>query len=180
MDKIFHKPILTSEAEDRLWKDAVFVWDTSAICNLYSLTPETKDTFTQILNELRERTWIPARVMEEYERHRDEMFGQIIKEYYKSPDFLSAHYTSKLDKFLTDIKSNNFYHPHIEPKTIDELSQLRESAGEILDKIRIVTEKAIKQGKDNVLLDAKHDIIYDEIPNLDTGSPFLIIDPSML
>ncbi|MDE5871226.1 MAG: hypothetical protein K2H22_04750 [Muribaculaceae bacterium] len=172
MEKTFHKPELNTETEERLWKDAIFVWDTSAICSLYSLTPESKETFTQILAELKNRTWIPARVMVEYERHRDEMFGQIIKEHYKTPDFLSAHYTSRLDKFLNDIKSNNLYHPHIETQTIEELSELRDEAEKILQKIRIVTEKAIKQGKDNVLLDAKHDIIYDEIKSLETGSGF--------
>lgn len=172
MKKKLHKPEITSETEQQLWMNAIFVWDTSAICSLYSLTPKSKETFSRILTELKDRTWIPARVMVEYDRHRSEMFDQIIKEHYKTPEFLSVHYTSTLDKFLNDIKNNNFYHPHIDTRTIENLSELRDEADKILQKIRITTEKAIKQGKENVLLDAKHDIIYDVLKSIKTGQTF--------
>lgn len=172
MAKDFHRPTITAEEVELLWKEGIFVWDTSAICSLYSLTPQAKETFVNILEELKDRIWIPARVSVEYERHRKEMVGQIISEHYKYPEFLSTHYLGKLDDFIKKIKANEYYHPQISKENITELESLQKSAGEILDKIRIVTENCMNEGKEKVMKDANHDIINEAISELEHGEAF--------
>lgn len=171
MSKEFPKAGISADTECKLWTDAIFVWDTSAICALYSLTPEARDTLLEILSALQERIWIPGRVMHEYNRHRASLLYQPINEFYQKPDFLSAHYISKLNNFIDKIKSNELYHPYFNQKFVEELSTLRDNAKDILDKIRILTEEALKKRTDRIRKDAKTDPIYHVLSTFEIGAP---------
>ena len=46
---------MTPEREKELWKNSIFVFDTSSICELYNLTEDAKKTITDILLKLKDR-----------------------------------------------------------------------------------------------------------------------------
>ena len=69
MDKsIYDIFLMTSAREVELWKNAIFVFDTSSICELYNLTEATKVTMTGIFRSMKERIWLPAQTMYEYKK----------------------------------------------------------------------------------------------------------------
>lgn len=107
------KPEISNDAEDKLWEDAIFVWDTSAICSLYSLTEDAKTTILDILGFIEKRIWIPARVYDEYDRHRLNLLRQPKIEHYKQPNFLSLHYLSKLNDYLKIVSSDDYVSPEV-------------------------------------------------------------------
>ena len=57
---------MDSEKESKLWKNGVFIFDTSAIGALYGLIPSSQEVMMGILNKFADRTWIPAQVLYEY------------------------------------------------------------------------------------------------------------------
>ena len=60
--------ILTPEREEKLWSEAIFVFDTSSICSLYNLKPDSQKIVVDILERFKDRIWIPAQVRYEYVR----------------------------------------------------------------------------------------------------------------
>ncbi len=171
-DKVFYKPELDKSAERVLWDEGLFVWDTSAIGSMYSLSPDSREQFLDVLEVLEDRIWIPARVMKEYDRHQEELIYQPVTEHYKNPEFLSTHYLKKLEDFISKAKDNEFYHPCFEKDYLDEMDSLYEKAIKILDKIRVKTEKALKAGRDKIIDKAKTDSIHDLFEGLPSGVPF--------
>lgn len=49
-----------------LWAKCIFVFDTNILLNLYRYSDETTSQFLQILELLKDRSWIPYRVAKEY------------------------------------------------------------------------------------------------------------------
>jgi hypothetical protein len=53
-----------------LWKDALFVFDTNVLLNLYRYQPGTRDELLNVLGQLSGRIWIPHHVALEFQRNR--------------------------------------------------------------------------------------------------------------
>ena len=69
----FHWLIMDSEREASLWKNGLFVFDTSSIGALYGLIPSSQEVMNEILNKFADRTWIPAQVLYEYMKNREKL-----------------------------------------------------------------------------------------------------------
>lgn len=108
--KIFH---LDDGLKENLWKNADIIFDTSAICELYNMTNEAKETVCKILDTLSKRIWIPAHVMYEYLKNRDKVIMNPIQEKYKNPKLLADDIKRELEKIIRTNNDNNF-HPYIE------------------------------------------------------------------
>ncbi|PAU53220.1 PIN domain-containing protein [Pseudomonas sp. PICF141] len=52
------------------WKDAIFVFDTNVLLNLYRYQENTRDELLSVLEELSEKIWIPFHVALEFQRNR--------------------------------------------------------------------------------------------------------------
>jgi hypothetical protein len=52
------------------WKEAVFVFDTNVLLNLYRYQENTRDELLSVLQELSEKIWIPFHVALEFQRNR--------------------------------------------------------------------------------------------------------------
>ena len=55
---------------DKLWKKAVFVFDTNGLLDLFRYSPETRKELLDILEELDDRIWIPHQFFYEYHRNK--------------------------------------------------------------------------------------------------------------
>ena len=170
-EKEFVRVELKKDVEKNIWAKGVFVFDTSAIGAMYSLSPEPRDKFLEVLEGLEDRIWIPARVMKEYERHRMAFLHQPISEHYSAPEFLSTHYLSKLENFLQKLQDNTFYHPCFEDSYVEKLAKLKEEVKKVMDAIRISTEDALKKGQEMVKKNAKVDGLYNLISDFKSGNP---------
>ncbi|MDG6614114.1 PIN-like domain-containing protein, partial [Staphylococcus aureus] len=53
-----------------IWENALFVFDTNTLLNLYRYQEETKNEFLQVLDKISNRIWIPHHVALEFQRNR--------------------------------------------------------------------------------------------------------------
>ena len=64
-----------------IWKDAVFVFDTNVLLNLYRYRPAARDQLLNILNQLSPRIWIPHHVGLEFQRNRLNVIAEQIRRF---------------------------------------------------------------------------------------------------
>ena len=60
----------TPEQYKDIWENALFVFDTNALLNLYRYQEETKNEFLKVLDTIADRIWIPHHVALEFQRNR--------------------------------------------------------------------------------------------------------------
>ena len=60
----------TPEQYKDIWENALFVFDTNTLLNLYRYQEETRNEFLQVLNKISNRIWIPHHVALEFQRNR--------------------------------------------------------------------------------------------------------------
>ena len=60
----------TPEQYKKIWENALFVFDTNTLLNLYRYQEETKNEFLQVLDKISNRIWIPHHVALEFQRNR--------------------------------------------------------------------------------------------------------------
>ncbi len=84
MDRNTIKPYrLTNEKEAILWKDAIIVFDSSALLDLYfSPKSERQKIDKEIFTELKDRLWLPNHVQYEYLKNREKIIKKPITEKY--------------------------------------------------------------------------------------------------
>lgn len=60
----------TQEEYQEIWETATFVFDTSALLNLYKYKEETRDEFFKALEKIKDRLWIPHHIALEFNKNR--------------------------------------------------------------------------------------------------------------
>lgn len=71
----------TLEEISNLWKEATFVFDTNMLLNVYQYKEELRSRFFEILEQLRDRIWIPYQVALEYEDNRMDVINRQVSTY---------------------------------------------------------------------------------------------------
>ena len=73
---------LTPTKEERLWKDCIFIFDTSALLEFYYYSDHVRiEIFTNIFQKLVNRLWIPQQVEYEYLKNREKVTTKPIQSY---------------------------------------------------------------------------------------------------
>lgn len=90
-----------SEEEKReLWGEAVFVFDTNVLLNLYRYSEKTRDALLSAMTRLNERIWMPHQVAEEFMKRRVEII-------YESEDRYKRLEESALSPFREKLRVND-------------------------------------------------------------------------
>ena len=79
IEKIISPYRIDKEKEKKLWKNAIFIFDTSALLDFYAIPKQTRDTIYKTFQSLKDRLWLPAQVIYEYLNHKDTILEKIIK-----------------------------------------------------------------------------------------------------
>ncbi|MBD3896587.1 DUF4935 domain-containing protein [Halomonas sp. ML-15] len=126
MKDLFPGYFIEEDKVENLWETCTFVFDANVICNLYRYSDETKDLLVKVLDELKDRVWMPNRAAEEFLRNRPVIISTQ-KQYYSSVS--------------TDI--NNL---------MQELNQKRKHpfvSEELLEKFKNISEEVKNELKEN-------------------------------
>jgi hypothetical protein len=132
-----------------LWNDAIFVFDTSVLLDLYCYSEKTRDEFLEILSNISDRLWLPFQIGEEYFRKREEVSYRQ-KRIYNAITNLLDNIKETIDDKVT--KTLNFKtHPLISKDDIVK------PLNKAIDSLIPVIEKKAKEhdklfGKDHVLI----------------------------
>lgn len=108
----YYKP--TPEELAEIWKNCVFSFDTNVLLHIYYYTPETRGRFFDILNQLKERIWIPHQVGYEYQKNRT----IVIAKYLKAYEYLERVLNKRFQELKTDILQEYKQHPFINTQQI--------------------------------------------------------------
>ena len=164
--------IMPEEREKSLWKDALIIFDTNAICAMYRMTKDTQKTMLDILDYLKERIWIPAHVLYEYKKNRIEVIKEPIGKYYGNPNFFSNNFKQQLKQFVDKIEEQEYYHPYFDEADFNALKKSMEEFSKSIDNIREAVNIEFKKRKGEILAQEKSDIILDRVLALPIGEEF--------
>jgi predicted nucleic acid-binding protein len=64
-----------------VWKDALFVFDTNVLLNLYRYRVGTRDELLAVLDKITDRIWIPYQVALEFQRNRLSVIAEQVKRF---------------------------------------------------------------------------------------------------
>jgi len=59
-----------------LWKEAIFVFDTNVLLDIYRSQPETRNLLLETLKGLENKCWLPHRVAYEFRRNRRSVIAE--------------------------------------------------------------------------------------------------------
>lgn len=164
---------MDSERESKLWKNSVFVFDTSAIGALYGLIPSSQEVMMEILNKFADRTWIPAQVLYEYKKNREKMIMNPCEEHYQNPKaIVNSSLIDNFDIYLKDFENEDF-HPNMSPEALDKLKAFRDELNNTLKEVKRIIKAEHSKQKERISKIKEDDKILDAIDNLPHGNPFI-------
>jgi DNA-binding CsgD family transcriptional regulator len=139
---------LTDSREVELWKNSIFVFDTSALLQFYYYSDSAKNNiFDTTFEALKGRLWIPFHVRFEYSKNRvstinksySEKYDPLEKDSLQGIQRIIDSISPKLDDFQTKTKSTDI-HPFIDSAIIAEfktrLDDFRRNFQEFDGKVR--------------------------------------------
>ncbi|MBB6342042.1 hypothetical protein HNP49_002210 [Pseudomonas fluvialis] len=147
---------LENEDFKHLWKNAFFVFDTNVLLNFYRYQESTTKQLIKVIEQLKERVWIPYHVALEYQRNRlkvianqNAKFSEVRKVIEKGTSTLKGeldnlnlkkrHSTIEPESFINDLNS-------AKEKFLEELDRLEENHFSVIneDQIRIQLDSLLK------------------------------------
>lgn len=164
---------LTPEKEKELWSEAIFVFDTSSICALYNLKPDSQKVVADIFNKLKNRIWVPAQVKYEYLKNREKVIDNPINECYNDPQIVKTgrQFVNDFSDFLKN-NENNDYHPYIKDPSLNELIKKKDELKKIVEETIELIKKEKKDRMSEIQSIKTNDCIKDTILTLKSGQAF--------
>jgi hypothetical protein len=147
--------LLTDEREKNLWNDAIIVFDTSALLDIYSI-PKIARTkiYTDVFEKLPNRLWIPFHVQYEYFKNRESCIAKPVSEKYAPlrkkveniniDAFVSIKKTelsNKIDDISKESEKDD-KRPYMEQTKIDEF---KKNIDATISQIEFFKSSALKQ-----------------------------------
>jgi hypothetical protein len=75
---------LTEEKEEFLWNEAVIVFDSSALLDIYFVPKNTRiKIYTDVFEKLPNRLWVSSHIQYEYMKNRESCIAKPVKEKYE-------------------------------------------------------------------------------------------------
>lgn len=160
--------------EDKLWEDAIIIFDTSSLCAMYDMTKDAMDAMTEILGFLNDRIWLPAQVLEEYHRNREKVIANPIREKYQNPDFIAQGRTmlEGMKQFFEKHKEYPYFHPYMSEKALADCEKLRETINDSLKQLKVTIGVEQKSRKSEIEELKDVDGLRDKIDELAHGVSF--------
>ena len=86
MRSIYTPSVIDKATEDKLWENGIIIFDTCALLDFYYIIPDYQEIMAEILTYLSDRIWLPAQVVYEYNKNRDNTMMKPACENYQDKD----------------------------------------------------------------------------------------------
>lgn len=158
--KGYYKP--TKEDFDSLWGNAVFVFDTNVLLNLYRYQSSTRDSLLTVIERLDDRVWIPFHVGLEFQRNRLKVIAEQHKRYLEVQSIINKSISSMKNQLEgLQLKKR---HSHINPDKL--LENVEKVKSEYLLELSDLEEKSINVTSDDEIRES-----IDKLFSGRVGSP---------
>lgn len=155
---------IDDEKETRLWKTAIFVFDSSSLLDFYFLPKKNRENvYAETFTHLTNRLWIPSHVEYEFLKNRDNVITKpIADKYHPLRDNIAkikSSFTREIQKPIDEISRGTIKddkHPYLDQDNINEIKglittfdeELKKFGEKILEQIENA-EKEIEDVKSN-------------------------------
>ncbi|WP_117882888.1 PIN-like domain-containing protein [Aureibaculum luteum] len=171
--KIIESYRMSEEKENILWKDSIFIFDSSALLDFYFLPkPTRKKIYNEIFIKLEDRLWIPFNVQYEYLKNRESTIIKPISENYTplKNDLANIEKAIKTQIFnrieaISNATKKDNKHPHLEQTEIEKFKELTNKFLDHAKNFEVAILLNIKKAE-NEILDIKiNDDVFDSLDN---------------
>jgi len=152
--KGYYKP--SEEEFGSLWANAVFVFDTNVLLNLYRYQSSTRDSLLTVIERLTDRVWIPYHVGLEFQRNRLTVIAEQHKRYTEVQNIV-ANSISGMQSQLENLQLKK-RHSHINPDQLIENIEKVKSG--FISELKALEEKSISVTSDDEIRE-KIDSLFD-------------------
>ena len=171
MRTIYTPSTITEELEDKLWNDALIVFDTCALLDFYFLTEEFQQIMSDILIAMKDRIWIPAQVKYEFEKNREKGAHNPISEKYAETKIQKNRFIEEL-KALIELWDKQYYHPFINASSLQMIKCTLDDIEPKIGQIKTTISKQYQDRKKEIQDLHEKDIVGKTVSQLSTGVPF--------
>lgn len=131
----------SSKEKQDLWEEAMFVFDTNVLLNLYRYSAKTRDALLDAFDSLKDRVWIPYQVAYEYMNKRCEVIYETVYRYDQFKKEIESFATKAIntlrltpkDEEITEL--NKYLFKWLDSNKENNLLVLKTDEDEILEKI---------------------------------------------
>lgn len=171
---------MTDQRETKLWADAIYIFDTSALLDFYYFPTKTREKiYEEIFEKLKNRLWIPGHVKYEYLKNRENVIKKPISLNYELLEKDICDTKNKVNNVIKHIKSIIDYtkkddkHPHIEQSELTKFQLEIEKVMKVSEEFEKKVLEQIQVAKKDVLSVAENDDILNSIDKyFDIGRDF--------
>lgn len=144
-----------------LWDNAVFVFDTNVLLNMYRYQAPTRDALLNVMTKLNNRIWIPYHVGLEFQRNRLAVIAEQHKKYSEVQNVISSSISNMNDE-LNNLQLEK-RHSHINPKNLlEEINKIKNNFIVELEKLE---EKSININSDDKIRESIDTLFKGKIGN---------------
>lgn len=166
MKNLFPWKFTPSEADFyQLWQNAIFVFDTNFLLDLYRVSFSTADDTLKILEQIQDRIWLPYQVASEFLDNREKTIDS------EAESFKQA--LEKLEKWKTEQKNFNNLRQYFKDvgrivfSEVEFLFDQQEKYISIIEEVaKVFQEKIEKVSRNNSLFNINEDKILERILSL--------------
>lgn len=175
--KDFEKYELNNDAEIELWKDAIIIFDTSALIDFYHYSEETrKKIFEEVFPKLKNRLWIPSHVQFEYLKNRKNNIEKPIASYTSiiskklSPLIKAKDQIINLSNQIKEDTSTSNKHPYLPQDKIEDFITFTKQLEEQINQLENDLKENIERRTLEIKTLSKNDTILEAIEkNFEVG-----------
>ena len=170
---IYTPSSIDPQIEKNLWNEGLIVFDTCALLDFYYMTPEYQTIMSDILCSLSYRIWLPAQVVNEYEKNRNSGAVKPINEKYHDKVIQNNHLVDDLKSYIGQW-GKQYYHPFISPQKLQEIKDALNNIEPEIAKIKTIMAKEYTKRKQEIKSILNQDYLAKTILSLKCGEPFLL------
>lgn len=146
-----------------LWENAIFIFDTNILLNLYRYQSSTRDGLLDVLDKISDRIWIPYHVSLEYHRNRLTVIADQHKRFSEVRSVVSNS-ISDMEKGLNSLQLKK-RHSHISSDKL--LESMENIKNEFFSELDSLEQQSINLSSDDPILNKLNSLFFEKV-----GEPF--------
>jgi hypothetical protein len=141
-----------------LWENALFIFDTNVLLNLYRYQSSTRDALLQVMERLEKRVWIPYHVGLEFQRNRLKVIAEQHKRFSEVKGIVAKTISGMKNEF--DGLQLKKRHSHINPDQLIE--NIEKVQSDFIKELGKQEEKSISVNSDDEIRN-RIDKLFNEL-----------------
>ncbi len=171
MRTIYTPSTIDAATEEKLWKDAVIVFDTCALLDFYYMSAAHQEVMADILKYLSDRIWLPSQVVYEYYKNRESVILKPISENYRDKELQGNHLVDDLKSYIANWE-RQYYHPFISDASLKTIKEALAVIEPKIADIKTIVAKEYQDKKNEIRGIKDKDAIEKTVKTLPKGTPF--------